>query len=87
MLSKSCEGLSEVVDVVNHAHAFDQYVVDIGLHVSVELFGKKFINHPLVGSSSILQPEGYYLVAVSPPINDEGYFFFVFWCHPDLIVT
>ena len=87
MLSESCEGLSKVVDMVSHARAFDHHVIDVGLHFFVELFGKNFIDHPLVGSSSILQPEGHYLVAVSPSVNHEGYFFFIFLCHSDLIVT
>ena len=54
MLSKSYEGLSEVIDVVSHARAFDHHVIDVGLHVSIELFGKNFIDHPLVGSSNVL---------------------------------
>ena len=87
MLSESCEGLSEVIDMVSHARAFNHHVIDIGLHVSSKLFSKNFIDHPLVGSSSTLQLEGHYLVEVSPMVSDEGCFFFVFLHHPDLIVT
>ena len=53
MLSEHGEGLSKVVDVVSHTHAFDHHVVDVCLHISAELFGKNFVDHSLVSSSSI----------------------------------
>ena len=45
------------------------------------------IDHPLIGDSGILQPEGHYLITVSPSVNDEGYLLFIFGIHPDLIVS
>ena len=78
MLSESRKGLSEVVDVVSHARAFDHHVVNIGLHVLADLVGKDLIDHPLVSSSGIPQPKGHYFVAISPPVNDEGCLFFIF---------
>ena len=87
VLSEHGEGLSEVVDVVSHAHAFDHHVINVGLHISTNLVNEDLIDHPLISSSSIFQLEGHYFIAVSPSVSDEGCFLFVFWCHLDLIVT
>ena len=87
VLSEHCKGLSEVIDVVGHAHTFDHHVINVGLHVSSDLMSEDLIDHPLVGGSGILQPEGHYLVMVSPPISDEGCLFFIFGCHVNLVVA
>ena len=78
VLSECRKGLSEVVDVVSHAHAFDHHVVNVGLHISVDLVDKNLIDHSLISESDILQYEGHYLVAVSPSVYDEGHFFLSF---------
>ena len=78
VLSEHGEGLSEVVDMVSHARAFDHHVINVGLHVLADLVGEDLIDHPLVDGSGILQPEGHYFVIVSPPVSDEGYLLFVF---------
>ena len=78
MLSKSYEGLLEVVDVVSHARTFDHHVVNVGLHVSANLIGKNLTDHSLISGSGILQSKGHYLVAVSTSVCDEGHFFFIF---------
>ena len=87
MLSEHGKGLSEVVDMVDHTHTFDHHVINVGLHVSSNLVSKDLIDHPLVGGSGILQSKGHCLITISPPVSDEGYLFFVFGCHPDLIVS
>ena len=87
VLSERSEGPSKVVDMVSHARDFDHHVINVGLHVLADLASEDLIDHPLISSFGILQPEGHYFITVGPSIGDEGYLVFIFGCHPDLIIS
>ena len=86
VLSVCGKGLMEVPNMVGHIYAFDHHVIDVGLHILPDLVSEDLIDHPLIGGSDVLQPEGHYFITVSPSIGDEGYFVFSIGCHPDLII-
>ena len=73
--------------MLGHTHAFDQHVVHICHHISVELCFENFVHHPLIGGIDIFQPEGYYFITVSPSVGDEARLFLIFHGHSDLIIS
>ena len=54
MLEESAECLDQVDDVVAEPNALDQHVIDVHLHVLVDLVLEDLVNEPLVGFHFIL---------------------------------
>ena len=48
---------------------------------------KNVLHSPLIGSTSILQPERHHCVTVDTDRTVKSYFFFIFGRHPDLVVS
>jgi hypothetical protein len=58
--------------MIDFPHALHQHIIHVDLHVSAYLLPEHLVDQSLVGSPSILQLERHHLVAVQPPVNDEG---------------
>ena len=50
--------------------ALEEHIVNIYLHVSLDLSTKHSVDQPLVSDSYILQPEWHYFVTVKPLTGD-----------------
>ena len=44
------------------------------------------VDEPLVGSTSVLEPEGFDFVTKNAPLDDEGNLLLVFWVHEYLVI-
>ena len=64
----------------------NKHVIHLYFDVSQDLFAEHLVYQPLVGYSSIFQPEGHHLVVVEPLDYDESSFLLVFLRHFYLIV-
>src|SRR3954462_12730687 len=67
--------------------SFDDDVVDVDLDVSADLVSQACLHHPLVRGSGVFQSEGHCSVAEYAIGGDERGVFFIFFLHPDLVVS
>jgi hypothetical protein len=81
-----CESLFKVVDEGTGVSCLDDHVIHVGFDVLVELLLEAGLDSSLVGSASVLQPEGHGRVAVRAKWGDERGLLLVFFLDRDMVV-
>ena len=73
--------------MIRSSPTIDKRIINIRLHITVELILKDFIHQSLIGDLYIFQAKGHHPITVNSLFSDKGYFFLIFRCHSDLIIT
>lgn len=87
MPTKGAKGFFKIFDVVGFLETFDKHVIDINLHVLINLVLENFVDQPLVGSSYIFQTKGYYIIIINTFFDDDSSVLFIFKSHSYLIIA
>lgn len=65
---------------------FDEHIVIVYLHANPNLICKHSVYQPLVGGSSVLQPERYHIVTIQAFFGYKACVLLVRQMHGDLVV-
>ena len=66
--------------------AFYEHVVDIDLHVMIDLILENFINQSLIYDLNIFETERHDFIIVQAFIGNKYHLLLIFGRHPDLII-
>ena len=77
MLPQYRKDFIKIPKVLIYFLAFHHHIIDVGLHIFAQLALEHPRYHPLVCGSSILQPEGHYLVMIVSHWGEKSCFLLV----------
>ncbi len=83
---KLVECFPQVYDMTTRLLALNYHIIDIYLHISLDLGAEYFIHQPLVCCSCIFKAEGHSDIVVGLNFGNEGSFFLIFDIHSNLVI-
>ena len=81
------KSLGKVDKVPLNAQRFDQHVVDVDIHVAIDLGIEHVIDESLISGASVFQPERHSGVAEDAKVDNEGCLLHIIGMHSGLVVS
>ena len=87
MSPQDVESFRQVINIESSFLALHKHIIDVDLHVVINLIFEDFVDQPLIYSPGIFETKRYDFIAVQAFVGDEHHLLLVLWCHPDLVVV